>query len=219
MKVRILFTKNIENNYVKQYLDNNKFELLFLPVIKVKSKNVNFEIKYYKNFIFTSANAVKCISENIFPDDSFFFTVGEKSCKELEKLGYSVKITSKNANELFKEIKNNIKPCNLLHFCSSEVLPTLEENFSKTDFKYKKIEVYQTIKLFPKLNNQVDALVFFSPSGVESFIKNNEIFNKKLFAIGETTAKEIKKYTNEKIFISKNENTEGILKMIKECYK
>jgi len=186
MKVRILFTKNIENNYVKQYLDNNKFELLFLPVIKIKSKNVDFEIKYYKNFIFTSANAVKCISENTFPDDSFFFTVGEKSCKELEKLGYSVKIISKNANELFKEIKNNIKPCSLLHFCSSEVLPTLEENFSKTNFKYKKIEVYQTIKLFPKWNNQVDALVFFSPSGVESFIKNNKIFNKKLFAIGET---------------------------------
>jgi len=152
-------------------------------------------------------------------ENSFFFTVGKKSSKALEKLGYSVKIVSKNAFELSEEIQKNIEPCNLLHLCSSKVLSTLEKNFSKTNFKYEKLKVYETESIFPKCNNTIDSLVFFSPSGVESFIKNNKITNEKLFAIGNTTAKEIRKYTNKEITISKNENTEDLLKMINEYYK
>jgi len=219
MKVKILFTKKIENKKLRHYLSDNKFEISFVPVIKIENKKINFKIKNYKNFIFTSVNAVKCVAENNFPTDSVFFVVGEKSYNELTKLGYLVKIISKNADELFKEIKDNIEPCELLHLCGSKVLPTIEENFSKTNFKYKKIEIYKTESLFPKYNNQVDALVFFSPSGVESFLKNNKILNEKLFAIGKTTAKKLSKYTNKEIFISESETTEGILKVIKESFK
>jgi len=219
MKIRILFTKKIENKYLKKYLDDNKFEIICIPVIKIEFNDIDFEIKDHKNFIFTSENAVKWIENKKFPHNSNFFVVGEKSKKALEKLGYPVKIVSKNAFELFKEIKNNIKPCKLLHFCSSKALPTLCENFSKTNFKYEKIEAYKTKHIYPIYNDKVDALVFFSPSGVESFLKNNKISNEKLFAIGETTAKKIKEFTNKEVIFSKNETTNDILKTIKESYK
>src|SRR5258706_9822828 len=42
-----------------------------------------------------------------------------------------------------------------------------------------------------------DGILFFSPSGVESFFNTNEVNEQTiLFAIGNTTATEIKKYTN-----------------------
>ncbi|MBS1975620.1 MAG: uroporphyrinogen-III synthase, partial [Bacteroidetes bacterium] len=48
-----------------------------------------------------------------------------------------------------------------------------------------------------------DAILFYSPSAVNSFFeKNNPGPQTILFAIGNTTTKEIKKYTNNKIVVA-----------------
>ena len=67
----------------------------------------------------------------------------------------------------------------------------------------------------PVIPEKYHAIVFFSPSGVRSFAKNNSLENAVLFSIGETTEKELRKYTKAEIFTSKKNNLEDILNLIK----
>ncbi len=58
-------------------------------------------------------------------------------------------------------------------------------------------------------------MVFFSPSGVRSFAKFNSLEKLKIFSIGQTTEKELKKFTQNRIFTSKESNLEDLLSVIR----
>nr|WP_305050114.1 uroporphyrinogen-III synthase [Elizabethkingia bruuniana] len=62
-----------------------------------------------------------------------------------------------------------------MHFCSSKALSTLKNQLSEAGFDFAEKIVYETIPLYPEWNPPTDAIVFFSPSGVESFMKNNSV--------------------------------------------
>ena len=49
--------------------------------------------------------------------------------------------------------------------------------------------VYDTALNFKKINAAPDAILFYSPSGVESHTKMNTISDSSCFCIGKTTAK------------------------------
>ena len=93
----------------------------------------------------------------------------------------------------------------------SEELTTIESE----NIWYKKVVVYETELLNPKVEEKYDAVCFFSPSGVRSFAKFNSLDGMKLFSIGETTEKELKKFTKNKIITSKESNLDDLLKLIK----
>ena len=70
-------------------------------------------------------------------------------------------------------------------------------------FEVKEIIVYQTTTIKHSIQKLYNGILFFSPSGVESFFCNNQLTEKTiLFAIGNTTAKEIKKHSDNQIVIS-----------------
>ena len=65
-----------------------------------------------------------------------------------------------------------------------------------------------------------DAVVFFSPSAVEGFFKNNSLNDKTvLFAIGNTTAEEIKKYSGNKIVISDKPGKKEVIEKVIRFFK
>lgn len=85
MAIRILFTKELSKEYIQQQL-GDYFDPSFLPVIGIRYTEDQIDIKDYHHFIFTSIQGVKAIKEKIiFPENSKFYTVGEKSRKYLEK--------------------------------------------------------------------------------------------------------------------------------------
>ena len=65
-------------------------------------------------------------------------------------------------------------------------------------------------------SNEYFGILFFSPSAVQSFFSKNKVADKTiLFAIGNTTANEIKKYSTNKIIISDEPGKENLVtKMI-----
>lgn len=217
MKARILFTKELSKEYIQQQLGDH-FDPLFLPVISIKPVKGDINTGDCKHFIFTSIQGVKAIKESVnFPSDAQFYVVGEKSQHALEALGYSVKITAKNALELSDKIQC-LNPVKIMHFCSSKALSTLRDKLTEAGFDYIENVVYETLPLYSVQNTPADALVFFSPSGVESFMKNNTIVKEKLFAIGETTAKSLKSFTDKNIIKSEHETLEDLLRVIKDSY-
>ncbi|WP_257603665.1 uroporphyrinogen-III synthase [Riemerella anatipestifer] len=94
-------------------------------------------------------------------------------------------------------------------------MDTLEKSIANHNANYIKKIVYETELLYPTLNKKYDALVFFSPSGVRSFVKNNSITDEMVFCIGNTTALEVAKYTSQKPIISTKQNLNDLLSLVK----
>ena len=217
-KVRILFTKELSKEYIQPKLGAD-FEVSFLKVIDTFPISQNIDITGFQHFIFTSIQAVKAIEGKInFPKEAKFYTVGNKSTQALQALGYEVAIEAKNAKDLSQEIKDSVNPDKILHFCSSKALDTLREELNAADFDYQQVIVYKTEACYPVFEGNVDAIVFFSPSGVESFMKNNKVKEELLFTIGETTQNALLHFTDNKIIKSTGENLDDLLGVIKATY-
>ena len=198
------------------------FSYDFVDVIKINPLAVEpFDLKN-KSLIFTSVNAVQSFFENGFkPDEDFtskkynkIYTVGITTKRELRKFGYGTFKVTKHAKELSEFIIDSSAKEKFLHFCGNLALDVLNKTLPLQNISYKKIPVYETQLLYPEFTADYDALCFFSPSGVRSFAKFNSLEGKKIFSIGETTEKEIKKFTKNPVFTSKESNLDDLLNVI-----
>ena len=91
--------------------------------------------------------------------------------------------------ELVIFIEKIAKNTSFLHFCGNRRLPLLAKKMTAWKANFKEIVVYNTTPNVKKINAAPDAILFYSPSGVESHTNMNTIGNSSCFCIGETTAK------------------------------
>lgn len=220
--MNILFTKNIDPKYLSEKLGNN-ISIDCVEVIKTKPIFVeHFDLKD-QSLIFTSFNGVKSFFENKFnPNEDFtaknynkIYCVGEKTKRELRKNGFGTFKVLKNAETLSQFIIENCAHEKFIHFCGNLALDVLDKKLPLQNISYKKVTVYETEALNPVIHEKYHAIVFFSPSGVRSFAKNNSLENTILFSIGETTSKEIRKHTKSEIFTSIENTLLNLLSVIK----
>lgn len=220
--MKILFTKTgIENEVSKKM--GTDFICDFQDFIRIEQlKTKPFDLKNY-SLIFSSVNAVKSFFKNKFePHENFLnpknfnkiYAVGFKTKLELRKKGYGTFKVTKHASDLVDFIIDYSQKEKFLHFCGNLALDILDEKLPLQNVSYKKVIIYKTNLLYPKISQNYDAVVFFSPSGVRSFAEFNSLDNLKLFSIGQTTEKELKKFTKNRIFTSKESNLEDLLNII-----
>lgn len=221
--MNILFTKNLDQTYISEKLGND-ISVDCIEVIKTRSIPVmSFDLKN-RSLIFTSLNGVKSFFENGFkPNEDFtaknynkIYCVGEKTKRELRKNGFGTFKVLKNAETLSQFIIENCVHEKFIHFCGNLAIDVLDNELPLQNIQYKKVTVYQTEELNPAIHEKYHAIVFFSPSGVRSFAKNNSLENALLFSIGETTSKELKKYTKSEIFTSSENTLLNLLSVINE---
>lgn len=198
------------------------FSYDFVDVIKINPMVVeSFDLKN-NSLIFSSVNAVQSFFQNGFkPDENFvsksfnkIYTVGVTTKKELRKYGYGTFKVTKHAKELSEFIIDSSSKEKFIHFCGNLALDVLNKTLPLQNISYKKIPVYETQLLYPQVSGTYDAVCFFSPSGVRSFAKFNSLENVKIFSIGETTEKEIKKFTQTPVITSKESNLDDLLNLI-----
>lgn len=221
--MKILFTKNIDHNVISKELGDD-IVADCIEVIKTTPVHVKpFDLKD-KSLIFTSSNGVDSFFKNGFvPNEDFtaknynkIYCVGEKTKKEVRKHGFGTFKVLKNADTLSKFITGKCQHENFLHFCGNLAISVLDNDLPLQNIKYKKITVYKTEEINPRINEKYHAAVFFSPSGVRSFAKQNSLEDMILISIGETTSREIRKYTSEKVLTSEGNNLLSVLKLIRK---
>lgn len=210
--IRILSTKKLLPNQ-KQFLLNANFAVIEADFIEIKNKEFHID-KNSSNLLFTSQNAVKSFLVNKkateFKDNKIF-CVGLKTKALLEKNGFKVVASKEYASELAEIIVNDFSKENFTFFSGNLRRETLSEAFQKANISFEEIEVYETILAPKKINAEVNAVLFFSPSGVESYLKENKIGNKKkCFCIGTTTAEALKEIT-ENIIIANQQTVENVI--------
>ena len=83
---------------------------------------------------------------------------------------------------------------------------------------WEEIIVYETLLTSHKIEIQPNGVLFFSPSGAESYMQENRIEDEICFCIGNTTAEALK-YATPNIIIANQPTIESTIIKCLEYYK
>ncbi len=220
---RILSTK-VLLSHQKQALTDIGLDVLESNFIEVEIKN--FELKGIKNnLIFTSQNAVRSfLTHPQFEENKSdlqskkAFCVGVKSKTILTDAGFEVIAYADYASDLTEIICLIYANSSYTFFSGNLRKETLPLALKNTGIEFNEIEVYETQFKPHKIKETVDAILFFSPSGVESYLKDNPIKKELCFCIGETTAEALENKHIKNIIIAEHPSVENVITEVKEYY-
>lgn len=216
--IRILSTKKLPVNQ-KQFLLNAGFSVIDTDFIQTKP--ITFALDDIKeNLLFTSANAVKAVANHPEVQDirrKPCFATSGKTAEVLDEVGFTVIETANDAAGLGMIINEKYPKESFTFFCGNLRLDTLPTWFSEWNIDYNEIQVYETT-LTPTAVTPTDGILFFSPSGVESFLQANALGEQVCFCIGETTAKALENKT-DKIIIANKPSVENVIVQCINYYK
>jgi uroporphyrinogen-III synthase len=218
MKYKVLTTKKLDPSLIEQAKQNgiDIVEQEFISVKPILSHEIlNQIIELAKsgllNIVFTSSNAVTAFENYLHVGDTFYlfdwkiFCLSGKTKESVinsPHIGKNIIDEAQNAFELSKKIIEH-KVEEVIFPCGNkrrEELPSILKNAS---VKVHEIVIYETIETPTVTTDDMDAILFFSPSAVKSFFSVNQLKKNTIcFAIGETTAKSIADFTDNKITTS-----------------
>ena len=187
--VPILSTKVLSPSQ-RETLENAYFSVIEEDFIATKNQNFVLQ-EINTNLIFTSQNAAQSVllhpkcqelkSKNV-------FCVGIKTKALLEENGFNVIVYVDYAADLAEIITLIYANESYTFFSGNLRKETLPKALKEANIKFNEIQVYETSLTPQKIKETVEAILFFSPSGVESYLKENTIKKELCFCIGETTA-------------------------------
>jgi uroporphyrinogen-III synthase len=91
----------------------------------------------------------------------------------------------------------------VIFFCGDQRRDEMPDQLKINSIKVTEIVVYKTTLTPQKIEKKYEGILFFSPSAVKSFFQINEVPDQTvLFAIGNTTADELKSFSKNKIVTS-----------------
>ena len=187
--ISILSTKKL-TNLQKGYFTNANFNYFEEDFIEIESSNFSCNLSADYTII-TSQNAVESILKNKNAEQIKFlpcFCVGSKTKILLQENGFKVLETSDYAAELASIICNKYQKKSFIFFSGNLRRDILPEAMQLANVNFTEVLVYSTILKPHKIENELQGVLFFSPSAVESFLKSNTITNQTCFCIGKTTA-------------------------------
>jgi len=200
--------KNPYNELAEKYsldIDFHKFiKVVGIPGREFRKDRVN--ILKHTAVIFTSRNSVDhffrmCKEMRVeVPDTMKYFSISESTSYYLQKYVQFRKRKVFHGQQNFKDLLEIIKkhkdesfllPCSDIH---KQSLPKLLEDNKVT---FTKAVIYKTLAsdLSHLKINEYDMIIFFSPSGVSSLMKNFPEYNQgdtRIGVFGPTTAKAVK---------------------------
>ena len=157
-----------------------------------------FSIPKKPNYwVFSSQNAVRSFLANPTTSEhqNSILCVGEKTKLLLEENGQKVIKTAQNMLELVNFIQKFMKNENFLHICGNRKLADFAAGMQKSGISYAEVTAYHTRLVSRVQTPEPQGLLFYSPSGVESYLQTNSIGESWCFCIGETTATAVRPLT------------------------
>ena len=223
---QILSTKKISNSLISLAEKNHICidQLDFIETEETVSTEIReriFELSKQKvAVIFTSSKAVEAVGKLISAKTCWkIFCIEPTTKKSVENYFENIHIAgaATNAEGLADTIISDKSVKKVVFFCGNKRRNTLPEKVKNNGIKVEELVVYKTIEKPRFVSKTYDGILFFSPSAVRSFFSLNEIKETTtLFAIGNTTAEEIKIFTTAKTIITEIPDQEQlILEVIK----
>lgn len=202
-------------------------ELSFIETEPIQSIEVQQEIEQaaiqITTVVFTSMNAVEIVANYLDhqPTGWSIYCIGTTTSQLVKKYFGEQYIagTANSAAELAALIAEDEMIDKVIFFCGDHRRDELPEILRSHNIDVTEITVYQTIAVSHTIDKVYHGILFFSPSAVHSFFRKNKLpASTLLFAIGSTTANEIKKYSTNKIIISNVPGKENLVRKMIEYF-
>lgn len=220
--LHILCTRPLNAVLVEEAAESNISidELSFIETESILSVEVQQEIELalteMTTVVFTSMNAVEAVATFAEEQPDWrIYSIGTTTHKLVRKYfgEQSIAGTANDAAALAELIVEEGEADNVIFFCGDQRRDDLPGILQNNDIEVNEIVVYQTIAVNHKVDKDYNGILFFSPSAVNSFFKKNKpSATTILFAIGSTTANEIKKHSTNKIIVSNQPGKENLVK-------
>lgn len=219
----VLSTKQLNANRIKRAKEAFGMDLVCKSFTKIKRTDFlcsPFTLETYDSIAFTSANAVHYFLENmdhkLLANKNIFALQG--ATREALLLKDIVpNIIAPNVDELGKRIKWKKEELNIqrmLHPIGNLTLPDLGYVVTGAGMTYQELNVYHTeLNPVPVDAIPFKAILFFSPSAIDSFSMANRFSSERVYAcIGNTTFTRLQYYTDtSNAVIAKNPTPEAML--------
>lgn len=211
--VHILSTRPVRSTLVESsrkqgvYIDC----LSFIETTAIDSIDVQQEIETASvqtaTIVFTSMNAVVAVVNML---DGFVpgwqvYCMGYAT-KQLVQAYFgeqAIAGTAENAAALAGELISSSTAGEIFFFCGNRRRDELPDKLGAAGMDVTEIVVYETVNKQHKIDKPYDAVLFFSPSAVESFFEANMLPAQTIvFVIGKTTKETVSKFCNNKILVS-----------------
>jgi uroporphyrinogen-III synthase len=222
--IHILSTRPVKDSLIQEaaaagiQLDSTEF----IFTNSITDRNTILSVKEIiaekTTVVFTSMNAVEAVVKvlnNLSPDWDIY-CIGHTTQKQILQ-GFHrshIKGTADNAVELARLILQDGNIGELVFFCGDRRRDELPEILISNGLQLKEIIVYQTRMTPAHISPDYDAILFFSPSAVESFFSLNTLPASTIpFAIGNTTAEAISMYCSNPVQIADEPGKDALVKM------
>jgi uroporphyrinogen-III synthase len=209
--IQILSTK-VLSSIQKQELQKANIDVVEANFIETQNKPFKIQ-DINQNLIFTSQNAVHSILSDPKSEElksKNVFCVGLKTKILLSESGFNVVAYTGYAADLAEIITLIYANESYTFFSGNLRRETLPKALKDAGVKLNEINVYETTLTPQKINSPVDGILFYSPSGIESYLKENTIKNEICFCIGDTTAEALENITKN-IIIADQPTVEDVL--------
>lgn len=172
--------------------------------------------------IFTSTNAVEAVAYYLDEQPDWRIYCIGNATRELVKKHFgeaAIAGTASGAAELAEAIVEDEPAEELIFFCGDQRRAELPEILESNGFELTELVVYHTVAVPHKITRTYNGILFFSPSAVDSFFSTNKVNGPALlFAIGNTTAKTIQKYSANKIIVGDEPGKEYLVEKMLEVF-
>lgn len=217
--IEIFSTKKLTQD--QRFLFKNDLQVDSEDFIKTSPNRIPAKILKTKmqNVIITSQNAVEALLTNVSAQELQFeniYCVGRRTRRLIENRIGKVKHFEKNAKKLAEYMVDHLEGTEVTFFCSNLRMDEVPDILTKSGITVNEIEAYKTKSTPVKVPQNVKAVLFFSPSTVESYLQLNS--NDKIaYCIGESTAKAARKHFSE-VKVAKIPSVESVIDLVNAVY-
>ncbi|HVK97489.1 MAG TPA: uroporphyrinogen-III synthase [Flavisolibacter sp.] len=213
-KHKVLSTKKLKSSLVELAREKG-FEIIEKEFIQVKGLETERQVLDENAVVvFTSANAVQHAPIEEFKGKIFCISGATKKAVEARFPNSTIICTADDAAALADKIIDE-EVEEVIFFCGNKRRDVLLDNLQQAGIKVKEMVVYETAETPEKLDDDFDAVLFFSPSAVNSFFKVNQLKEAAVyFAIGDTTADAIKGFTTNNVLVSEAPTQEAVIELL-----
>lgn len=177
--------------------------------------------KPMKRVIITSQNAVESIEQSFLQGElniAEIYCVGRRTKKRIEKSLGPVSIVAANATKLAEKINVKFeKGEEFFFFCGDQRRDELPDLLKSKGHKLTEIIAYQTLLTPKKVETSPMGILFFSPSAVRSYLKENPVNQSVAICIGDTTADEARKEFTE-VLVAERPSVESVLQKANDFF-
>jgi uroporphyrinogen-III synthase len=193
-KLHIVSTRCLDS-FNFQKLNEKEFTFSSVDFIRKKVDipvNIS-KLSFHKDIVITSKMGVISFLQiarmkGIDLQKCSIYCLSHGTRKYAKNSGLKIVKTASNASNLAEEILNDPDVKAVTYICSNKRRNELSERLIKAEVIVQEVIAYRTDLTPVGIEQPYDAILFFSPSAVESFLKLNPLKPAACFCLGETTA-------------------------------